>query len=255
MGQHLVKGAGRRGRRGRADGFQNRPPLQLGQQVDEWGQAAGVGGLQRPDVGIPVIPGDHYGQVILAYQVPGKQGADDPPVPILKGVDLGEAVVEPSGGQQRVIAAGVPDIFAVPGQQVVQLAVNVFRGAVLVRHSVVAGGIVGQGFEPAALQGLVEPSAELVNRPVRGLAGGNGGVHLPDGAARNRAGGADFGINAFRGMLVVAKNLRQFVGVFIGAAVCDQFGGYAALHQRCGQPPVNGVQALDDAGFDGPAAG
>ena len=89
--------------------------MQSRREFHQWVQVAVVGRFKGVDVVVAIMAGDDDGQVVVLHEVPGDEGSRDPAVAVLKGVDLGEPVVQPRRYQQGVVSLGLGHVLIVPG--------------------------------------------------------------------------------------------------------------------------------------------
>ena len=154
---------------------------------DQQVEVAVVAGLEGVDVVAAVVSGYDNRQVVVLDEMPGDQRPRHPAVAVLEGVDLREPVVEPRRHQQRVVDVRLTDVLAVPGEQIVELGVDVFRRAVLVDDD------------------------DL--------------VQLPDGGAADRTPAADFTVHSVEGRHVVLQDGQEVVRILSGAATSSAGAG------------------------------
>ena len=133
----------------RRHGLQDRVPVQQGREGYQRREVSVVGCFWGVDVVVAVVPCHDNRRVVVLKQVPGDEGARDPTVAVLEGVNLHQPVVEPRRHRQGAVDVGLGRVFGVPCQQVVQFRVDMFRWAVLVDDAVGTGGVVGQRLEGA----------------------------------------------------------------------------------------------------------
>lgn len=104
------------------------------------------------------------------------------------------------------------------------------------------------------MRAIVEPLAEPVHGPVGRLVGDDDLVDLPDGGAADGAPVADLAVDGAESRHVVLQDDQQVLGVLAGTGRRDRRGFEAMLDEGLGLAFVQLVNALDDAGLNGPTA-
>ena len=104
------------------------------------------------------------------------------------------------------------------------------------------------------MQRGVEPLAELVHGPAGRLVGDDYLMQLPAGRAADGATAAHLAVDGVYGRLVAVLDGQQVVGLLAGAARRNVRRFETMLDDGLGLAFVQPVDAIDDAGLDGPAA-
>jgi len=182
---------------------------------------------------------------MIAQQDQQRQGASDPAVAVLEGVDLDEPVMEPRGADQRVRIGGLP----VERHQPLQLALHVFGWRVLQHGPVRTPDVIRLLLPFAVAQWPLEHPAELISGLVGVLVPSDDLMQLPYQIHRQLGALLNQGREELQRVVLIPddlERLRRDTAGTVRHLHAEAFG-----NQHLGGAPVKFVQPLDDAGFHG----
>jgi len=186
-----------------------------GKQRRKLGQIPGVAKLKSLDVIDPKVTIYDKWQQLRTQEQQCREGAGHPAIAVLIGVDLCEAVVEPSRHDDRILRF----VLGEPAEEIIHLSVDIQGRTILVQFSVRTFRIVRLLFELPFEQRYLMPMAKLVYRRSRVLMPRENGMELVNDTLRKVTVLGDTVHHEMNGCFLIPQDVNQAGRLDVGAGM------------------------------------